>query len=68
MTLAALWLYAVTGTLYLLLYAIDIDIAVRHVNGPLGPLLMFAPVLFSPLVARLWVSAILDRLYLRDTR
>lgn len=29
---------------------------------------MFAPVLFSPLVAHLWLGAIPDRLYLRDTR
>ena len=53
-----LWIYAVTGSLYLLMYAAGSEVVVRFAIGPLWAAMMAAPVvlcllLLSPLARRL---------------
>ncbi|WP_454909819.1 hypothetical protein [Variovorax gossypii] len=46
----SLWIYAVTGTLYFLLYAGGTDVVVRHATGLFWILMMASPAVLSVLV------------------
>ncbi len=45
-----LWLYAVFGTAYFLLYSTGVEVVVRYAVGPLWLMMMAAPVILSFLI------------------
>lgn len=46
----ALWIYAITGTLYFFLYSAESEVVVRHATGLLWLLMMAAPAVLGVLV------------------
>lgn len=45
-----LWIYAVVGSLYFMLYSVGTEVVVRHVSGPLWVMMMAAPIVLGLLV------------------
>lgn len=45
-----LWIYAVVGSLYFMMYSAGVDVVVRYAVGPLWLMMMVAPVILGLLV------------------